>query len=414
MLTQCPECNLLASDKAISCPHCGFPFQQQVAQPKPTRKSNKRKRLPNGFGQISKIKNKTLRNPYRAMVTIGKTPEGKPISKLLKPISYFPTYNDAYAALVEYNKNPYDLDKAITVEELHDKWYGEFLEREPSISYRRTLDSAWNYCSSIKNVQVSELRTRHIKYCMDEGTYIVKGKEQNASASVKRRIKSLFNLMLDYAMEYEIVDRNYARAFNTPEKVIKEEENNKQEHIAFTDEEMETLWSHVDDTAYVDVILIQCYSGWRPQEIGLIRLEDTNIDEWEFTGGIKSEAGSYRTVPIHPKIRHLVMRKYNDAVAKNSPYLINRAGKVNNTKTGYKLTYDNYRKKFMNVRTALGLNSEHRAHDPRIHFVTLAKKYNVDEYAIKYMVGHAITDVTEKVYTRRDADWLHREIQKIK
>ena len=28
------------------------------------------------------------------------------------------------------------------------------------------------------------------------------------------------------------------------------------------------------------------------------------------------------------------------------------------------------------------------------------KKYGVDEYAIKYMVGHAITDLTERVYTK--------------
>lgn len=44
----------------------------------------------------------------------------------------------------------------------------------------------------------------------------------------------------------------------------------------------------------------------------------------------------------------------------------------------------------------------------------LSKKYNVDEYAIKYIVGHAITDITEKVYTKREFDWLRSEIEKIK
>ena len=33
----------------------------------------KRMRLPNGFGQISKITGQRLRKPYRAMVTVGKT-----------------------------------------------------------------------------------------------------------------------------------------------------------------------------------------------------------------------------------------------------------------------------------------------------------------------------------------------------
>lgn len=414
MLIKCPECDLQASDKAVSCPHCGYPFQQQITQPKSTRKSNKRKRLPNGFGQISKIKNKSLRNPYRVMITVGKTPEGKPISKLLKPVSYFPTYNDAYAALVEYSKNPYDLDKAITVEELYDRWFEEYLKKEPSDSYVRTMKSAWNYCSSIKDMQVSDVRTRHIKYCMEEGTYVVRGKEQHASPSVKHRIKSMFNLMLDYALEYEIVDRNYARSFNTPDKVLKEEENNKKEHIPFTDEEMELLWSHVDDMNYVDVVLIQCYSGWRPQELGLIKLEDVNMESWTYIGGMKTDAGISRIVPIHPRIRHLVEKKYDDAIARNSSYLINKVGKYNYTKKGLRLTYDNYRKRFINIRTKLGLNPEHRTHDPRVQFVTMAKKYKVDEYAIKYIVGHTISDVTEKIYTKRDIEWLHSEIQKIK
>ena len=114
MLIQCPECELQVSDKASSCPHCGYPMKPSVKR-KPRSKNNKRRRLPNGFGQISEIKNRNLRNPFRAMVTVGKTPEGKPICKPLKPESYFHTYNDAYAALVEYSKNTYDLGPAITV-----------------------------------------------------------------------------------------------------------------------------------------------------------------------------------------------------------------------------------------------------------------------------------------------------------
>ena len=46
--------------------------------------------------------------------------------------------------------------------------------------------------------------------------------------------------------------------------------------------------------------------------------------------------------------------------------------------------------------------------------VKLAKRYGVDEYAIKYMVGHKISDITEKVYTKREFEWLKEEIEKIK
>lgn len=38
---------------------------------------------------------------------------------------------------------------------------------------------------------------------------------------------------------------------------------------------------------------------------------------------------------------------------------------------------------------------------------------DLDEYAIKYLVGHNIRDITEKVYTERDIEWLRSEIEKI-
>jgi len=413
MIIKCPECELQVSDKAIFCPHCGFPLQPDVNPRKPRNKNNKRRRLPNGFGQISEIKNQNLRKPFRAMVTVGKTPSGRPICKPLKPESYFATYNDAYAALVEYNKNPYDLEPGITVKELYEKWSTEHFKTLKSESSCRAIISAWGYCSSVYNMRVIDIRARHIKGCMEEGTAIVRGKEQHPSPAIKNNIKSLFNLMLDYALEYEIVDRNYSRSFNLSDEVIKEIVTVKKSHIAFTDEEMKLLWEHVNDKQYIDAILIQCYSGWRPQELGLLELENVDLEEWTFKGGMKTEAGIDRVVPIHSKIRDLVVRKYKEAEALGSKYLFNNTDPSSNRKD-IRFTYNRYQKGFARVRDELKLNPNHRPHDGRTHFVTSAKKYGVDEYAIKYIVGHKISDLTEKVYTKREFDWLKEEIEKIK
>lgn len=64
------------------------------------------------------------------------------------------------------------------------------------------------------------------------------------------------------------------------------------------DEEMKKLWNHLYDTEYVDVVLIQCYSGWRPQELGLIKIKNIDLDRWFFTVGMKTDAGKDRLVPI--------------------------------------------------------------------------------------------------------------------
>ena len=409
MLTQCPECELPVSDKANACPHCGYPLKPSEKQKRP-RKSNKRRRLPNGFGQISEIKNRNLRNPFRAMVTVGKTPEGKPICKPLKPESYFATYNDAYAALVEYNKNPYDLEPSITMQELYDKWLPEY---EKTVKSTKSVTSAWAYCSGVYKMRVMDIRARHVKGCMEEGVAIIRGKEQHPSATMKNQIKSLFNMMLDYALEYELVDRNYSRTFNLTEETVKEIQSVKKEHIAFTDEEMDLLWANISSKQGIDILLIQCYSGWRPQELGLLELKDVDLENWTFRGGMKTDAGENRVVPIHSRIQDLVLRKYQEAEALGSPYLLNWADPNNRNKKNIKLTYARYQKAFERIRDDLKLNPNHRPHDGRTHFVTMAKRYGVDEYAIKYMVGHKISDITEKVYTRREFAWLREEIEKI-
>ncbi len=193
---------------------------------------------------------------------------------------------------------------------------------------------------------------------------------------------------------------------------LTKKKKNKKGHIPFTTDEIDKLWKHVDDIQYVNVVLVQCCSGWRPQELGLIEMKNVDLDQWLFVGGMKTDAGMNRTVPIHPIIRPLVKKLHDEAIMLGSEYLIN----CTDTKThrsSLKFTYDKYQKRFAKIRDRLELNPDHRPHDPRKHFVTLAKKYNVDEYAIKYMVGHSISDITEKVYTERDVEWLTSEMNKI-
>lgn len=385
MLINCKECSAKISNQAESCPHCGYSLKYN--RPK------KRIRLPNGFGQISKI-NQNIREPYRAMVTVGKDENGKPICKLLKPKAYFKTYNDAYSALVEYNKNPYELSSNLTVNELFEKWFEHYYSNKikPGSSSERTIRSAWSYCKAVYDMRPIEIRPRHIKGCMDDVE----------SPNIKARIKSVFNLMLDYALEYELVDKNYARTFKTDKNIFDECEKNRRNHIAFTDEELEILWKN-EGTPVVDMMLVQCYTGFRPKELCLIKNEKIDFDNNIIVGGMKTRAGTDRIVPIHPNIRHIIEKYYK----KEPCMLFSEAFNV-------ELTYDVYRRRIEKAILELNLNPEHRAHDPRKTFITLAKKYGVDEYAIKKIVGHTISDITEAVYTDRDETWLYDEIKKIK
>lgn len=399
MLLKCPECGLQVSDKAYTCPHCGYP----MVPTKQRKPYGQHRRLPNGFGRITKISNQNLRNPYRAMVTVGKTSEGRPISRILKPKGYFRTYNDAYAALVEYNKNPYDLDVEMTLKELYDKWSVKHFEKYQSESTKRAVETGWKYCSDIENIKVRDLRIRHIRYCMEEGTF----KDHHASTALKARIRSIFIGMLDFAVEYELIDRNYAKDVNIHDKKVEH-----RPHMSFSEDELALLWDSLD-VPYVDVLLIQCYTGMRPQELGLIEISNVDLENGFIVGGIKTDAGKNRVIPIHPKIHGLVAMRYKNAENINSPYLFNclESGKKSDTT---KMTYNKYLLRFNKIIDQLNMNREHKPHDGRKTFVTMAKKAKMDEYAIKYIVGHAINDITESIYTERQNEWLMEEVKKIK
>jgi len=394
MLTNCPECQLQISDKAVTCPHCGYPLKPNARQ----AISSKRKRLPNGFGQISYIKGQNLRNPYRAMVTVGVKPNGRPDTRPLKPVAYFKTYNEAYAALIEYNKSPKELEElGKCLEEVYEEWHPSHykkLERATIAVY----EDAWNKCYILHKLKISEIRSKDIRRCLDSCD----------KDSMKKRMKGLLNQLFDYAVECEYTDKNYARdtKYNLDLAV-------KNDHHAFKVDEVEMMWNKVFEMKYLDIILIQCYTGFRPQELGNIRLEDVNLKEWTIKGGMKTDAGKDRLVPIHEKIKGLVKTKYRVAEKLGSEYLFNVPmwNDPENVELMH-LTYRRYNYLFKECMKELGLTG-FKPHDPRKTFVTMAKRKGVDEYAIKLIVGHAIKDITERVYTERDIEWLRDEINKI-
>lgn len=375
------------------------------------KNTKKRMRLPNGFGQITEIKNANLRKPFRAMVTVGKNEQGRPICKLLKPVSYFKTYNEAYIALLEYNKNPYDLDSLITMEELYKKWSVKHYEKLQKSSIA-TLKTAWKYCHPLYSLTVREIRIRHLKECIDNTYIIVKGEERKPTSIIKQRIKTLFNYMFDYAVEYELTDKNYSRAFKLSDEIYKDYITPKNNHFSFSDEEMKILWNNLYTIPFVDIILIQCYSGWRPGEMGLIKRSDYDRTLDVIVGGIKTSNGKNRIVPVHPKIKPIIEKHYQKSVELNSEWLFNNTHISYYKKDGF-LSYERFKRSFYIVIDTLNLDKKHKPHDGRKHFVTIAKKYNVDEYAIKYLVGHSISDITERVYTDREIQWLKDEINKI-
>ncbi len=351
-------------------------------------------KLANGMGSVYKLSGKR-RNPWIARKTKGwdiDVETGK-AKQCYITIGYYPTKKRALEALINYNTNPYDIEtNSITFAEVYEKWSAEHFENIVP-SAQRTWISAFKHSAPLHNMRMKDIRTIHL-----EGTI----HDADVGSSTKQRMKSLYNLMYRYCLKREIVDKNYAALCNSVKKskpvIVR---------VPFSDAEIQLLWDNVV-FPFTDMILIGIYSGWRPQELAILKVSDVNLENWTFFGGLKTDAGKNRCVPIHPLIRELVQKNYDKAMKINSSYLFNDENGQQETN----LTYDKYRTRFNKVNKKLGMN--HRPHDTRHTFITLAKESDVDEYVLKLIVGHAIEDVTEKVYTHRTMEQLQKEIAKIK
>lgn len=351
-------------------------------------------KLPNGFGSVYKLKVKPRRKPWMAIRTMrwDIDEEKRTSRQVRKVIGYYAIKQEAITALTHYNENPYDLDsRTLTFSDVYEKWTASYF---PTIgaSSTRTITAAYRYCKPLYDIRMKDIRVEHL-----EQTIL----NADVGNSTKGRIKSVFNLMYKYALKHEIVDKDYAQLCSgvkrTAPQIVR---------IPFSDQEIESLWEHLE-IPFVDMILVGIYSGWRPQELAVLKIADVDLANMFYSGGLKTDAGKNRIVPIHPLLADLVTKNYNQAVETGSEYLFNDP----DGQQGTHLTYDKYRGRFRKVMDRLGM--DHKPHDTRHTFITKAKEVDMNEYILKMIVGHEIRDITEKVYTHRTLDDLKNEMKKI-
>lgn len=100
------------------------------------------------------------------------------------------------------------------------------------------------------------------------------------------------------------------------------------------------------------MIFIGIYTGFRPSEVAALRVENVFLDENKLIGGMKTEAGTDRKVPIHPCIKPLIEKRYYQATEIfQSKWLFND----HRGQQGTAMTYDKFRRRFEGVLRDLGM-----------------------------------------------------------
>lgn len=131
-LTSCPECSGKVSDKALMCPHCGFPLKQGNSTRKPKRG---RKRRQNGSGTIIPLSGNQA-NPFQVRVNTRIDDRGCPKYDIL---GNFPDRVTAEIALSDFNKDPYDVNNRKKLfMEAFESWYEWKYKEKYTVKKRRT------------------------------------------------------------------------------------------------------------------------------------------------------------------------------------------------------------------------------------------------------------------------------------
>ena len=370
----------------------------------------------NGEGSISFD---SRRKRYRVKVTLGweideRTGRSKQITKTIG--SNYKTQAEAQRALSEYLENPFDLkNKDITFENLYNKWFEDRVVKKSNSSLYR-IKAAYKYCSSLYDIKFRDITILDMKDCIENGTALeIRGKHRGeykkASPSTKESIKYIFNHIYAYAIEAGIVNRNLAKEFSLEKYVFKEKENNRKIKKPFTEDEIRKLWDNLYIVPYVDIILLGCYTGWRPIELIELKMKNINFENNTMKGGKKTKAGIDRIIPIHSKIKDIVNKLYKQAKELNSEYLINDPTNIQ----GYNgLSYDQYLVRFKKVIELMEFDTSMTPHCTRHTFITMAQRSGVDKYIIKMFVGHDIKDITEYIYTHRTLEEMQEAMDTIK
>lgn len=335
-------------------------------------------RRTNGKGSVVKLSGRR-RNPFEVRVNTRMDERYYPVYDVL---GRYPTRDEATAALLSYNKDPYDLRvNNMTFADVYELFYERKYIKSKKTYSQSTINCtkySYNKCAPLHNRLFKTLRADDLQTILDDWSL---------SHAYLEHIMNLFTQMYAYALQYDIVEKDYS-------KFVQVNKANDDEHgIAFTSADIELLWqAYASGIPDIDIVLILLYSGWRAGE--LLTLENIDIDNMTYKGGSKTAAGKDRIVPIHSKIADMVKSRYLDG--------------------WFNIKYISLRRLFKNAIKAAGITTYYTPHDCRHTFVTMLSNAGVDSVCIKRLVGHSSgNDVTEKIYTHKDIEQLRKAIEKI-
>jgi len=336
-------------------------------------------RRENNTGTIYKLKGQR-RKPWIARVSSYDSED----KRVWQTLGYFETKTLAAIALAQNTIQPLSPRADLTLAELFDEWK-KAAYVNLSDSSKSMYNSAYKHLSALENKKFRDLRAAHFQDIINK---------MDLSWSSMKKVRVLVGLLYKYAIVQDISNKDYSMGIRLPKEISKDRE-------IFSDTEIKLLFKN-DGIEYVDSILILIYTGLRIQEMLDLTKFNVDFEKGILRGGLKTDAGKNRIVPIHPKILKYIKKRYITC----NLYLFEGV-------KGGKLNQKHYRDKI--YRPILQrLNIAYKTpHSARHSLATMAAAKGVDTLAIQQILGHAKYAFTADRYTEKDIDFLTRELNKV-
>lgn len=337
-----------------------------------------------GTGTVFKLSGNRTK-PYVAYVYGDKVfnEEKKTCYRKRTAIGYYETQRQAQQELEKYLSNEYDL-----TESKHTFgyiWQKQFSKMELSQSRINSYNSTYKkYFGSLDKLQIKDIKTSTLQDIVDEC---------DKSSFVKSNIKSIMVKVFEYAMQNDLVEKDYSQYVKFKKddvKVVRQ---------VFDAEEVRMLFDKQGNYVF-DFYLILLYTGMRPKELVNLTKDNVHICEQYINIDASKTKAGIRVVPIHKDIMPII----ESYMSKQGKYLIHPS-------RSSKITYENFTKRDVPKINSY-LNTSHTTYDCRHTFVTHARECGLDFLCIQKIVGHKPTTITEQVYTHISLDELKNQMCK--
>ena len=366
----CRKCKKDIPDGSKFCNYCGTKQDYE----KSTKKRG------NGQGCVYRMPD----GKWKVEVTLGYDEADGKLKRKRMTKTGFATKKDALAYIPQLQQTVTVTDKGIKFKDLFKKW----LDGHTAKVGKSTIDnykSANKYFAPIFYVEVAKLRTEHLQKCIDECPH---------GRRTKENMKAVGTCMFRLAMQLDIVDRNYAEYIYIPKE-------DKEERLAFSTEQLQTMWEHINIFPNLKYVLVLCYTGMRLGEMLDAKTATYNKEQGYFITGSKTEAGKNRIITIAPEIL-----PFFDDFGKNECLFFDRKKPPTEKVFRNSFFYPALKGIGMDVITEDGSHL-YTPHCCRHTFATMMKEVDAPNTDKQKLIGHSKFEMTAH-YTHTDVESLRK------